>query len=76
MNQNEMHILKLSQQLKAFLNKQTGGNTSKADVDNALNAVTRAKAALNGADNLRNAKTTATNTINGLPHLTQLQKTT
>lgn len=59
---------------KAILNKQTGGNTSKADVDNALNAVTRAKAALNGADNLRNAKTSATNTINGLPHLTQLQK--
>ncbi|MBR8892655.1 hyperosmolarity resistance protein Ebh, partial [Staphylococcus aureus] len=59
---------------EGILNKQTGGNTSKADVDNALNAVTRAKAALNGADNLRNAKTTATNTINGLPHLTQLQK--
>ncbi|HEG8645508.1 TPA: GA module-containing protein, partial [Staphylococcus aureus] len=50
------------------------GNTSKADVDNALNAVTRAKAALNGADNLRNAKTSATNTIDGLPNLTQLQK--
>lgn len=59
---------------EGILNKQTGGNTSKADVDNALNAVTRAKAALNGADNLRNAKTSATNTINGLPHLTQLQK--
>ncbi|MDA3756531.1 DUF1542 domain-containing protein, partial [Staphylococcus aureus] len=57
-----------------ILNKQTGGNTSKADVDNALNAVTRAKAALNGAENLRNAKTSATNTINGLPNLTQLQK--
>lgn len=59
---------------KAILNKQTGGNTSKADVDNALNAVTRAKAALNGAENLRNTKTSATNTINGLPNLTQLQK--
>ncbi|MBR9233399.1 hyperosmolarity resistance protein Ebh, partial [Staphylococcus aureus] len=59
---------------EGILNKQTGGNTSKADVDNALNAVTRAKAALNGADNLRNAKTSATNTINGLPNLTQLQK--
>lgn len=59
---------------EGILNKQTGGNTSKADVDNALNAVTRAKAALNGADNLRNAKTSATDTINGLPHLTQLQK--
>ncbi|HDD6776176.1 TPA: hyperosmolarity resistance protein Ebh, partial [Staphylococcus aureus] len=59
---------------EGILNKQTGGNTSKADVDSALNAVTRAKAALNGAENLRNAKTTATNTINGLPHLTQLQK--
>ncbi|GBU97113.1 extracellular matrix binding protein [Staphylococcus aureus] len=59
---------------EGILNKQTGGNTSKADVDNALNAVTRAKAALNGAENLRNAKTSATNTINGLPHLTQLQK--
>ncbi|HEI1482477.1 TPA: hyperosmolarity resistance protein Ebh, partial [Staphylococcus aureus] len=59
---------------EGILNKQTGGNTSKADVDNALNAVTRAKTALNGAENLRNAKTTATNTINGLPHLTQLQK--
>ncbi|HDF0780266.1 TPA: hyperosmolarity resistance protein Ebh, partial [Staphylococcus aureus] len=59
---------------EGILNKQTGGNTSKADVDNALNAVTRAKAALNGADNLRNAKTSATNTINGLPHLPQLQK--
>ncbi len=52
MNQNEMHIRKLSQRLKAFLIKRTGGNTSKADVDNALNAVTRAKAALNGAENL------------------------
>ncbi len=59
---------------EGILNKQTGGNTSKADVDNALNAVTRAKAALNSAENLRNAKTSATNTINGLPHLTQLQK--
>lgn len=59
---------------EGILNKQTGGNTSKADVDNALNAVTRAKAALNGADNLRNAKTSATNTIDGLPYLTQLQK--
>ncbi|EVX56050.1 extracellular matrix-binding protein ebhA [Staphylococcus aureus H30732] len=59
---------------EGILNKQTGGNTSKADVDNALNAVTRAKAALNGAENLRNAKTSATNTINGLPNLTQLQK--
>ncbi|WP_430373953.1 hyperosmolarity resistance protein Ebh, partial [Staphylococcus aureus] len=59
---------------EGILNKQTGGNTSKADVDNALNAVTRAKAALNGAENLRNAKTSATNTINGLRHLTQLQK--
>ncbi|CXN07013.1 cell wall associated fibronectin-binding protein [Staphylococcus aureus] len=59
---------------EGILNKQTGGNTSKADVDNALNAVTRAKAALNGADNLRNAKTSATNTIDGLPNLTQLQK--
>lgn len=59
---------------EGILNKQTGGNTSKADVDNALNAVTRAKAALNGAENLRTAKTTATNTINGLPNLTQLQK--
>ncbi len=59
---------------EGILNKQTGGNTSKADVDNALNAVTRAKAALNGAENLRNAKTSATNTINGLQHLTQLQK--
>ncbi len=59
---------------EGILNKQTGGNTSKADVDNALNAVTRAKAALNGAENLRNTKTSATNTINGLQHLTQLQK--
>ncbi|CAA3920238.1 cell wall associated fibronectin-binding protein [Staphylococcus aureus] len=59
---------------EGILNKQTGGNTSKADVDNALNAVTRAKAALNGADNLRNAKTSATNMIDGLPNLTQLQK--
>lgn len=59
---------------EGILNKQTGGNTSKADVDNALNAVTRAKAALNGAENLRNTKTSATNTINGLPNLTQLQK--
>ncbi|CAC7007284.1 cell wall associated fibronectin-binding protein [Staphylococcus aureus] len=59
---------------EGILNKQTGGNTSKADVDNALNAVTRAKAALNGADNLKNAKTSATNTIDGLPNLTQLQK--
>ncbi|HDE0377576.1 TPA: GA module-containing protein, partial [Staphylococcus aureus] len=59
---------------EGILNKQTGGNTSKADVDNALNTVTRAKAALNGAENLRNAKTSATNTINGLPNLTQLQK--
>ncbi|HGZ8406230.1 TPA: hyperosmolarity resistance protein Ebh, partial [Staphylococcus aureus] len=59
---------------EGILNKQTGGNTSKADVDNALNAVTRAKAALNGADNLRNVKTSATNTIDGLPNLTQLQK--
>ncbi|SRY94559.1 cell wall associated fibronectin-binding protein [Staphylococcus aureus] len=59
---------------EGILNKQTGGNTSKADVDNALNAVTRAKEALNGADNLRNAKTSATNTIDGLPNLTQLQK--
>lgn len=59
---------------EGILNKQTGGNTSKADVDNALNAVTRAKAALNGAENLRNTKTSATNTINGLSNLTQLQK--
>ncbi len=59
---------------EGILNKQTGGNTSKADVDNALNTVTRAKAALNGAENLRNTKTSATNTINGLPNLTQLQK--
>ncbi len=59
---------------EGILNKQTGGNTSKADVDNALNAVTRAKTALNGAENLRNTKTSATNTINGLPNLTQLQK--
>ncbi|WP_256075286.1 FIVAR domain-containing protein, partial [Staphylococcus aureus] len=40
---------------EGILNKQTGGNTSKADVDNALTALTGAKAASNGDDNLRNA---------------------
>ncbi|MFI3204756.1 hyperosmolarity resistance protein Ebh, partial [Staphylococcus aureus] len=59
---------------EGILNKQTGGNTSKADVDNALNAVTRAKAALNGAQNLAQAKTNATNTINNAHDLNQKQK--
>lgn len=44
---------------EGILNKQTGGNTSKADVDNALNAVTRAKAALNGVKDKGNTLNTA-----------------
>ncbi len=59
---------------EGILNKQTGGNTSKADVDNALNAVTRAKAALNGDNNLRVAKEHANNTIDGLVQLNNVQK--
>ncbi|HDC9081120.1 TPA: hyperosmolarity resistance protein Ebh [Staphylococcus aureus] len=59
---------------EGILNKQTGGNTSKADVDNALNAVTRAKAALNGDENLAAAKQQANNRLDQLDHLNNAQK--
>ena len=47
---NAQHTRK--QQQQTILNKTSGGNTPKADVERAMQAVTQANTALNGIQNL------------------------
>ncbi|WP_256075521.1 hypothetical protein, partial [Staphylococcus aureus] len=49
---------------ETILNKQTGPNTAKTAVEQALNNVNSAKHALNGTQNLNNAKQAAITAIN------------
>ncbi|HDJ6800319.1 TPA: hyperosmolarity resistance protein Ebh [Staphylococcus aureus] len=59
---------------ETILNKQTGPNTAKTAVEQALNNVNSAKHALNGTQNLNNAKQAAITAINGASDLNQKQK--
>ncbi|HCY8403108.1 TPA: hyperosmolarity resistance protein Ebh, partial [Staphylococcus aureus] len=59
---------------ETILNKQTGPNTAKTVVEQALNNVNNAKHALNGTQNLNNAKQAAITAINGASDLNQHQK--
>lgn len=59
---------------ETILNKQTGPNTAKTAVEQALNNVNSAKHALNGTQNLNNAKQAAITAINGASDLNQHQK--
>ncbi|HDC8571753.1 TPA: hyperosmolarity resistance protein Ebh, partial [Staphylococcus aureus] len=59
---------------ETILNKQTGPNTAKTAVEQALNNVNSAKQALNGTQNLNNAKQAAITAINGASDLNQKQK--
>lgn len=59
---------------ETILNKQTGLNTAKTAVEQALNNVNSAKHALNGTQNLNNAKQAAITAINGASDLNQKQK--
>ncbi|MDI0229455.1 hyperosmolarity resistance protein Ebh, partial [Staphylococcus aureus] len=59
---------------ETILNKQTGPNTAKTAVEQALNNVNSAKHALNGTQNLNNAKQAAITAINGSSDLNQHQK--
>ncbi|HCU0803165.1 TPA: hyperosmolarity resistance protein Ebh [Staphylococcus aureus] len=59
---------------ETILNKQTGPNTAKTAVEQALNNVNSAKHALNGTQNLNNAKQAAITAINGSSDLNQKQK--
>ncbi|MFO8272370.1 hyperosmolarity resistance protein Ebh [Staphylococcus aureus] len=57
-----------------ILNKSTGTNVSKDQVEAAMNQVNTTKAALNGTQNLEKAKQHANTAIDGLSHLTNAQK--
>ncbi|HCY9469058.1 TPA: hyperosmolarity resistance protein Ebh, partial [Staphylococcus aureus] len=59
---------------ETILNKQTGPNTAKTAVEQALNNVNSAKQALNGNDNLANAKQQAKQQLANLTHLNDAQK--
>ena len=56
---------------ETILNKQTGPNTAKTAVEQALNNVNSAKHALNGTQNLNNANQAAITAINGASDLNQ-----
>lgn len=57
-----------------ILNKSTGTNVPKDQVEAAMNQVNTTKAALNGTQNLEKAKQHANAAIDGLSHLTNAQK--
>ncbi len=57
-----------------ILNKSTGTNVTKDQVEAAMNQVNTTKAALNGTQNLEKAKQHANTAIDGLSHLTNAQK--
>lgn len=57
-----------------ILNKSTGTNVPKDQVEAAMNQVNTTKAALNGSQNLEKAKQHANTAIDGLSHLTNAQK--
>ncbi|GIC60944.1 hypothetical protein SACN15_21550 [Staphylococcus aureus] len=59
-----------------ILNKSTGTNVPKDQVEAAMNQVNATKAALNGTQNLEKAKQHANTAIDGLSHLTNAQKET
>ncbi len=57
-----------------ILNKSTGTNVPKDQVEAAMNQVNTTKAALNGTQNLEKAKQHTNTAIDGLSHLTNAQK--
>ncbi len=57
-----------------ILNKSTGTNVPKDQVEAAMNQVNTTKAAFNGTQNLEKAKQHANTAIDGLSHLTNAQK--
>ncbi|HHW9882976.1 TPA: hyperosmolarity resistance protein Ebh [Staphylococcus aureus] len=57
-----------------ILNKSTGTNVPKDQVEAAMNQVNTTKAALNGTQNLEKVKQHANTAIDGLSHLTNAQK--
>lgn len=57
-----------------ILNKTAGGNTPKADVERAMQAVTQANTALNGIQNLERAKQAANTAITNASDLNTKQK--
>lgn len=57
-----------------ILNKTAGGNTPKADVERAMQAVTQANTALNGIQNLDRAKQAANTAITNASDLNTKQK--
>lgn len=59
---------------EAILNKTQGANTSKQDVEAAIQNVTSAKNALNGDQNVTNAKNAAKNALNNLTSINNAQK--
>ncbi|WP_435056198.1 hyperosmolarity resistance protein Ebh [Staphylococcus pasteuri] len=59
---------------EATVNKATGPNTSKSDVDTLVNQITQAQQALNGQQNLDQAKQSAINTIDQSTNLNTGQK--
>ncbi len=59
---------------ETILNKTQGENTSKQDVEAAIQNVTSAKNALNGDQNVTNAKNTAKHALNNLTSINNAQK--
>lgn len=59
---------------ETILNKTQGANTSKQDVEAAIQNVTSAKNALNGDQNVTNAKNAAKNALNNLTSINNAQK--
>lgn len=59
---------------EAILNKTQGANTSKQDVEVAIQNVTSAKNALNGDQNVTNAKNAAKHALNNLTSINNAQK--
>ncbi|HEH0084445.1 TPA: GA module-containing protein, partial [Staphylococcus aureus] len=59
---------------EAILNKTQGANTSKQDVEAAIQNVSSAKNALNGDQNVTNAKNAAKNALNNLTSINNTQK--
>ena len=57
-----------------ILSKTNGNNATQTEVAEAIQAVKRAKDALNGNTNVQNAKIQATDTINNSNDLNQAQK--
>ncbi|HDC3290131.1 TPA: hyperosmolarity resistance protein Ebh, partial [Staphylococcus aureus] len=59
---------------ETILNKTQGANTSKQDVEAAIQNVSSAKNALNGDQNVTNAKNAAKNALNNLTSINNAQK--